>query len=364
MALTATDLRWYLGGVASQGDPQPDPNDSLGPARSSTELHEIESSLSSAQTSKTRFEDTARIGEGDDTHKDKWVLFLTGANAGHAGRVLSFDSGAGTFVLTEETPSLGSSGDIYQIFSPSNLFDEVSAQESADGDTEYRVLFLRNNGSESVAATARLYMKLLDVARVDWSLANVDPGFNGNNADTGSIATEDEEPPVRSKGLAGGWIEPVDYDSAAGTEHGFTLDPNAMEGIWLRRVVPKLHAGRIRVVLQLVYESPDDTGGDPSPFQTSVLVIFDIVGYTPSLSLERDRRVKIGGGARFTGKVVAAENGEGVPDLEVDWEHTGPGTLDAPGERFLDEDGKDTVLYTAPTDPAKAGQQATITVKH
>lgn len=114
--------------------------------------------------------------------------------------------------------------DVFEAF-----FDSVLAQETVDGDTEYRCLYIRNNSGDSTLNDAVVYIESQPNA-VSSSIhigksASAAPGY------TEEIIVDEDTAP----GSVSAWINPS--DAANGLVIG-TLGIGEYIGVWVRRTIP------------------------------------------------------------------------------------------------------------------------------
>lgn len=366
MALNGHELVHYLAVDDVEGTAQPDPNASLGGNRSSTAIHEIQSTLTSAQTDARKMVDTARIGDGIDAHVGKWILFMTGTAAVHASEILAFDDATGEFLLVSGTPSLAASADTYRIYDVNAFWDDLDAGESASGVTQYRLLYLHNETGFSVTSP-ETKLALLDGAGIEFALAQWDG--TGDKQGITVIPDEETEPDLdeleASSNTVPRFEQPVGLNSQLQVPR---LQPasysnSAAVPIWLRRVGGQGRLTKPRVVLQVIHKFAS-TGGDPDPLVTSGLIIFGLTGLTPQASLTRDRAIRVGGGARYVVALTAQESGLPIVGEQVAFQQTaGPGSLDLssdPDDFRTDEDGTVFASHVASTNEGDEGQTVTV----
>lgn len=365
MALNGHEVVPYLAVDGTEGTAQPDPNASLGGNRSGTAIYNLQSTLTSTQTTGRVFIDTSQISAGADVHLDKWVVFMTGPAAVHAAPVTAFDEATGTFIIRDATPSLAQAGNVYRLHEAGEFWDAITAQESADGLTHHRLMYLHNETGVLLNAK-RLYFRFLDVGRCDFFVAASDERLDLQGITL--LGNETEEPDltelldVSTAFTVQEFLRPL-QDGAymevppAGDRR---LENSAASPIWLKRVLPPVTRRRDRVVLQLIHEF-SNTGGSPDPLVTSMVIIFDLTGFTPVSTLRRDRALRIGGGARYELSVVTQESGAPVPGEDVHFSQTaGPGTLVEPTDPQTDSAGEIFASYTAPTNPVNEGDTVTV----
>lgn len=298
--------------------------------------------------------EVATLGDGPRDHSGKWIAFVNGAAALHASRVAGFDPATGAYDLDEPTPALAAMGDAYRVFKPGNLFAAVDADEAALGATKHRMVYVRNETGVTLTAL-RAYFRLLDPCDTRWRLAS-DDAVTGDAHDHPTVADEGDEPDLSPFGGGARLLPTLTY--AASSDQGTgNLSGNASRATWISRETAAGHRARKSCAVQLVVEGTN-SGGDPDPISSSALVVFPVAGFTPQLTVSRDRRTRVGGGGRIAAEVRASESGLPVPNQAVAWELDGPGTLDAQ-EGATGADGRHAVAYAAPSDPAQEGQAVT-----
>jgi len=356
---TGAEIVWYLSGGAANTDP----NASLGGARSTAAggvLHFRQATLTSAQTSRQRFVDTAAIGLGTVVVGDDWVLFARGPAILHADRILAFDSATGTFTLERGTPALAASGDTYRLFHKNNLFDDVSAAESAAGDTEYRMVFGRNESGAALTSPSRVFVRPANWGEaVDFDLMADD---NTVNVTPPTIPNESTEPDASSFFGGGGvlahWVQPFSLAGSGAPQVNVNLPDNIARPVWVRRRVEGPHPTKRKACLLIALQGSEGSA-EPGAF----LAPFDVAGYTPVLTLERDRYQFIGGGGRFAMRLTTLETGDPDPDVPIDWTLTGPGGVFPSVDERTDEDGVSVAPYHSSEDEGDAGTTVTITAR-
>jgi hypothetical protein len=362
-------LRFY-GTVGKPGavGAQPDPSQWLGYNRSTTPVHALQSTFTAATTPRSRHVvvDSARIGDGDDAHAFRWLLVQTGAAALSAARVMRFESATGKLLLDRPVSAEIAPGDAYALFAPGNVFPNVTAQQSAEGETRYRCIYLRN---EHGASIANVGFYLVPLSLGGDAFEHVDQ--KSTTAPFMAVADELTSPfnavggrqdeANNSFQYAGGFVRCFDYSRAVKTA---SLASNQGFGIYLRRTIDPGQRYRRSVALLLVVGT-STTGSDPSPLFGACILAYDIAGYTPSLSAQADRYVHLAGGARVEARVTAQETGLAVEDRPVRFEAVGGGTLytrDEPssGYALTEASGEASAAFHAPTSPALEGQNVTL----
>lgn len=362
--MPGNDLVFYgttgLGG--SDGDNVPDTSDWLGRHRAQNTLHEVQSTLTSSQSAVTDqhiIVDTARIGDGADAHVMKWVLIQTGAAALSAARVQEFDTATGQFVLDRPLDALASSGDEYAIFAAGNCFPNLTAQESEDGQTLYRCVFMRNEHGVAITEV-RFHLVPLMADMDQWArMAQAAAG-------TPFLTIADEETaPLDSFGQrqgadasdnfsgSGGLTQPI--ERAGADAEDASLSNNTGLACYLRRVVPA-GAERRRSVAIMLVASSTTAGSDPDPLVGAAIIVWDVEGVTPSVTAAVDRFVHFDGGGRYEATVVSAQTGDPVTGREVKFKvDTGdPGSVETTDNpitdwEVLDDAGEAAATYRAPS---------------
>lgn len=362
MALVGSDIIPYysIDGSGAQGDP----NASLGGNVATNPVYNVESALTSSQSGGGReLIDTSQIGAGVDAHVGKYLVMMEGAAAVHAARVDEFDNATGRMVLREATPTAAAAGDTYRLHAVNELWSDVDGEDSSLGATHHRCIYLRNSTGGGLA-DRRVFIRLLSRGGVSLGVAE----FNRETTKlVTAIANEDVAPNLAELNGSG---------SGAGSTPGFELPiygtlvevpPTNVRGhndgadipIWLQRVITGPRLPREEVAYQLIHVY-SNTGGDPDPMVTSMVLAFDINGFTPDLTFSPDRSARRNGGVRFTLQVRSLESGEPVEGVDVDYELiSGPGTLEPRDleERRTNSRGRSFVSYTGPD---SAGASATV----
>lgn len=358
---------------AADGGSQPNPALWLGRFRASQTLHSLLSTLTASQTTESRhyLVDSSQIGAGVQVHRLKWLVLLTGPAAGAAARVAAFDSATGVFKLDRRLPQSAASGNSYALFNRGNVFPDVSTTQARLGDTRYRCIVFRNQHAGALA-NVRIYFRDLgavggqDFARVHQANAAVlgSPPFLQRASDTLDVlsatgAIDPQGGPDQFRD-AGGWRNPFGYGSAGELISSHPQNQNV--AIWLRRRIPAGSSSRRSIAIQVVAESTT-TGSDPSPLVGSCVIAYDVASEDPTLEIERDRWVALGGGARITATVRRA----GAPQSGVRGRWAlrpgDPGLLytdDVPLADFAtsDANGELAATYHAPSDPGFEGLDA------
>ncbi len=355
--MASTDIHWHLSGGAGNSDPDL----SLGGVRSTaTELYEFQSTLTASQTAgqEWRFVDSTRIGDGANAHVGKWLLMMDGNNQFFAARIIGFDTASGRFHV-DRLPALDStSGDTYQVFSNHNLYDAVSAAESAAGVVDYRMLYARNETGGTITAS-NFWFEYLDLGPSEVEMI---PSATVGSPDL--VISPDTEDPTDSTGQIRGTVfltengfgredsSPVQPEEAVPINEVNSWANTSDVAIWLKRTTPAFSGVRRRCAV--LVRSEGSTQG-------ATIIAWEVAGYTPSVSLVRDRDVFIGGGARVIATVVTVEDGSPVDELPVTLSVDALGSLvGVDVEPETDDDGVLGATYTAPIDPAEAGNTADI----
>ena len=114
--------------------------------------------------------------------------------------------------------------------SANKAFDNISALESLNGDTEYRCFYVKNTHVTDSAFDVRLWIKNQPIGADTLALA-LDPNGKGSTA-RGPLADEEDSTSVLT-GIS--WVTPASY--AAALVLG-TLLPGQYYPFWVRRNVP------------------------------------------------------------------------------------------------------------------------------
>lgn len=348
---------------------------SLGGNNTSVVIQKFSSTLTSAMTSTRVFVDTSRIGDGANAHAGTYVVFLTGPAAIHATKVLAFDDATGSFLLAEPVPSLAASGDAYRIHDKNELWQAISLADSAAGATHWRNVAFWNQSGVTLDEYST-HVRLLDPGPISFLVASDNDGTVGGSFT--AISDEYETPDIvgdcNQAGI-GNVVQEAEFTpdlDLPGATAGRILR-NPREGdlrhanpqrvnLWIARVIPAGLPTRGEIAVQFVHRW-DETGGDPDPLFMSWVAFFDVGGFTPDVTIRKDRQLVLAGGVRFEVEVRTLETGAPVPGLDVDYSvSSGPGTLDLrdADDRVTDENGKSFVSYQAPTDPGEVGSSVTV----
>ena len=317
------DIRFYgttgTGGTFD-GDAESNPDNYLGRFRSSTLLHEFQSSLTAGQNTQSRHivVDSSRIGDGADVHALKWLLMSTGTNALSAARIMAFDTAPGTFKLDRRLgPGNALFGHQYTVFPRNNVFPNVTAQQARDGDERFRCIARRNEHGFTFTNFRVFFVDLMTSGVEFASITQAETPLGGPfiSRDDGVTDVLDSlgqravnptfplEDQFRSSST---WWRALADAQAVFPSTGLALDVgNTFSvGIWLRRTMPAAIRFRRSIAFMLIAIS-DVGGSSPDPLAGAVIISFDVEGATPVATLTVDRPVHILGGARLNGLVLA-----------------------------------------------------------
>lgn len=357
MAIGAQEINFELSGGAANTDP----NLSFKDIISGTSIHEFQSTLTSNQPpDRSLFVDTSRIGDGDDDHNDKFVLFVGGAANLSAHRIIDFRDSDGLFTLEGRTAAAALSGDFYRVFELNSLYHQLSAAQCAIGHLDYRLVYTINNSANVASAVSLYFLRLLPA--IGWSttefecMARANPNLpEGSSQADETVKATETAPQAFTQPEA---FDDIDRQPRAGSTKD--LPAGQFRGVYLRRTVPANSRRNPYVVALLVHEMTDDAS---SQIKTGLLIPYGQLGFTPEITVSPDRgptltegqvnqpydsAIYVGGGARYTALVKAQETGLVVPELEVGWKETGDGTLFVPDTPLTDDDGLASVTYHAP----------------
>lgn len=354
----------------SDGNPStPDPADWLGRYRAPQTLYALQSTLTAVQTTQGRHlvVDSARIGDGEDAHILKWMLMQTGTNAQSAARVMAFDDTTGAYKLDRRLePGNAGIGDIYQLYEPGNVFDDVTAEQAQAGDVRYRCIVCRNQHGAAIADVGFYFKDLGSLSGSEFHRFN-QYGSSANFLQRSDDVTDlfnalglrDDDGFGDGFSLTSKWNNPFGYATVAMRYiPSFPFLQN--RAVWLRRTIPAGVRFRRSVAIQIIVESTT-SGSDPDPLKGGAIIAFDILGSTITADLEADRYVHVGGGARMEGAVFA----EGLPlderAVRFDIRAGDLGTIFTDDDPLADydvtnEDGEVFATLVAPTSLAAVGE--------
>lgn len=357
-------------GIADGNPNTPDPADWLGRYRAPNTLYSLQSTLTANQTNEGRHlvVDSARIGDGEDAHVFKWLLMQTGANAKAAARIMAFDDATGAYKLDRALePGNAAIADIYQLFTPGNVYEDVTAAQAVAGDVRYRCIVCRNQHGAAIANVVFYFKDLGALSGSEFhrfhqysTSANFLQRSDDQTDLFDALGLRDDEGFGDGFALTSGWNNPFGYGTV-----NMRIIPSfpflQNRAIWLRRTIP---AGAIRfrrsVAIQIVIESTT-AGSDPDPLLGGAIIAFDIEGASVEAVLEADRYVHVQGGARMEGTVLADALALESRPVRFDIRAGDLGTIftdDDPLADYdvTDEDGQAFATLIAPTSPAAAGE--------
>ena len=362
-------------GGTFDGDAESDPNNYLGRFRSSTPLHDFQSTLTAGQTTRTRhiIEDNTRIGDGADVHALKWLLMQTGTNALSFARIMAFDDATGRFKLDRRLgPGTALATHAYAVFDRQNVFPDVTPAQAVGGDERFRCIALRNEHGFTLT-NVRFRFEPISVGGFMSSINQAETPLGGpyiSRADdvTDVLDNLGQRFPNPSFPLEDGfrqssaWITALADSISPLPTSGLALDVfnNNPVAIWLRRRIPANFRFRRSVAFIITVES-DVGGSSPDPLAGSAIISFDVAAETPAVTLEADRFVHILGGARMRANVATA--GQPVVERPVRFDvRSGDAgvivTDDDPIADFdtTDENGDAFATFFGSTNPADEGQ--------
>lgn len=360
----------YLAGASTAGGSQPDPNASLGGARSSSVAYSYQGQVTSV-TDESVFADSSLIAHADVT--GWWLSYHTaGSNVNAVRRVIAFDDSTGEVTLEGPLPALPVVTDYFRLWEPNGIFSSFDAADCSARSTSgrHRLLALRNQiGTFTV--NLRAYVVPISPGPLECQIAL--SATSTLDFDCLSIATEDDEPDIRTTGITGvgerfagnafnrpqRFSSPRYLDQTYFTPAAFTAnyDNNEARALWV-----KLHfvdTAPIPVAFESVWQViwEDENGGSP-PFSSGSLIIAVAVdGSDEEILANVDRAPRIAAGARVQANVTDRLSGLPVPDHTIAISQTaGSGTLGAQNKDTTDEDGDPVYrVYLSSTDPADEG---------
>lgn len=359
--MNGNEIGFYLSTASSGTVPQPDPFASRGGYRSSTSLHHTESTLTANMTDKDVAVDSSNSTSPAE-YAGAWLLFMTGNLHTTARKIASFDDATGTFTFDEPFDALASSGDYYRVFVPEAVFDDLGSVVCGAGQTDYRMVYGRNNGA--AALTDRwTQISCLAGGSVNIELAATSRSWGEPipHAYMADVFTEpDFAIPWELNSYLGHWSRPVYqdevYDQPPIDDDWYTYECSAL---WLKRTVEPATLADGQCVYMVTFGFAE-TGWDPDPLRSSFLLVFGVDGFNAEIALSADRKPRIRGGCRVKATVTVQETGLVVEGVPVQWALDGDGTLYIPENVDTDANGEAWVVYHSPTDQAKAGNTLTI----
>lgn len=351
------DITWRYSNGASRSDPE----NSIGGAATTTVVHEFEgTSTANTAAGHNRLQDTGRNGDGAGAHDGKYLMIVTGPDDNHlfVSRIDEFFDSPAVFQLENPIPDAVTSGDVYRIFTGEDLFDDVTAAECAAGSTKYRAIYAHQASGAAITDCA-VYLKLIDHGPTIFEVK-----ADNNNGILTLLADEDTGPADDNLYNGDRFSSPIQFAEADHDQPAFDIAASSLSfgtgqsvGSYVKRTTPANSVSKDHVVGLLVIE-----GTSSSPAQqvrTGCVLAFALDGFTPSITLQRDRIVRIKGGARYTATVEAVETGLPVPEIDIAWSLsplTGLGSLEVEDAPQTDVNGKAGATYTSPVNPALDGE--------
>jgi len=233
------DMNIYLTGVATEGDPQTDPDGSLGGRRSGTILQSLTASAPVNVTGVVIDDVPAQSGPGAATLAFTFTgttLAYTapGDTAGAAvdvsadGTYELYSGDTANYMIVTVTAASLPASDQSDAITLTNvaegLFDSVSSTEAAAGDTEYRAVMLKNDSAYTMYS-AQVWIET-NTPFADDSVEIAIEAPSGGDIQT--IADESTAPTGVTFYAAAGEANALSIgDLAAGSNYG----------VWVKRVV-------------------------------------------------------------------------------------------------------------------------------
>lgn len=368
---------YFVGsGAATTGDSVPDPADWLGARPASQALHltdvatHFEPATSTTGDSGHLLVLAGRNGSGDGFGQNYWISAQTGNQQGFLARIRDFDDSVDTFRLQDQGGGGNfTANDQIHIFAPNNCFSAITEEQARTGLVDYRCVYFYSADLSSSVANWRLWIEPLHGAgcRLEVLAATI-TGVQGAS----DVIASTTESPVDSAGRMrwgtgtlfanhNRFKEPTDptFRNQIPLQN-VTVGTGAYVAVWLKRTVPANSRPKVSAAFALKWIT-SLFSGTPSPLEGAAVLSWDIAGPTPSVSLQRDRNVRISGGARYTATVLDS-NGNPVVGQPVLWELTAPakGSLAGDNPVTTGSDGKASVTYRASTDTADEGSTDTV----
>jgi len=233
------DMNIYLTGVATEGDPQTNPDGSLGGKRSGTILQSLTPSAPVNVTGVVIDDVPAQSGAGSATlaftFTGTTLAYTAPADTAGAAVDVSADgtyelysnNSANYMIVTVTAASLPSSDQSDSITLTNvaeGLLDSVSSAEAAAGDTEYRAVMMRNDSAYTMYS-AKVWVE----TNTPFTDDSVEIAIEAPSAgDIQSVADESTAPTG------------VTFYTAAGESNALSIGDLASGsnyGVWVKRVV-------------------------------------------------------------------------------------------------------------------------------
>lgn len=239
MPMNVSYMKKYLSG----GGFNADPNASLGGAISSTEV--AGQTVGPTQISGVTFVTGFSNPEGDGTlqwnQTDSILSWKPFGSPDYVGQTISGD---GQYVLGDSNGyvvvdvvvaslPLSSTQDntVPVVYVPENLFDNVSALDSLEGDTEYRCIYIKNTHPTDTAFSVKVFIRSQPTGP-DSLAVGLDPAGIGDGTSTGVATTSVDEDTAPA-----GVVFSAPSSSATGLVIG-DLTPGDAHAVWIQRSVP------------------------------------------------------------------------------------------------------------------------------
>ncbi|MGB5810121.1 MAG: hypothetical protein WBG86_06295 [Polyangiales bacterium] len=367
------DFNWFLAtGSSSSGVPQPDPNASLSGRVSTTTAYALQSTLTGVgANARTTVIDTTQIASPTDW-TGAWLVFESGANESVAREITSFDDGTGTFTFAIALDADAVAAVDYRVWTPNDIFNEVSNVQSVARTAKYRLLMLQNQSGVTLS-DYRCWIEplspgpsLLELAQGRGSVVS-QPVIG--------IANEEDVPEVSAASdfIQAGWSSGAElFQNAPNEGVAYVTTPlsvpdfngfsnNQYVTTFLKLGFPR--NADIPIAHRAVFQV--HCSASTGPRVGSMIVIADVLGADEVLVLGPDRVVRLGAGARIEASVTDSLTGLPVPNHTVSISQTsGPGTLNPQSATTTDDSGNPIrAVYLAPTDPGEVGNSATFRVE-
>jgi len=237
MSISASDIKVYLTGAASDGASQADPKASLGGHRSSA-----------AKNRETAVDDGDGISDSDTTitvddttgFASSGYISIESEIISHTGKTAISFTGCTRGALATTAASHSDNTPALEL-PLETLFDHVSGVEASSGDTEYRCFCVKNTSGTDAAYNVKIYLAVATGNEHDAIAFAVESPqtFLTTGAAQGPVATEGTAPTVNSGGVS-------DWSTAGSKATGISvslgshdadLEPGEIGYVWLRRAV-------------------------------------------------------------------------------------------------------------------------------
>jgi hypothetical protein len=283
------------------------------------------------------------------------IYIRNGAAAGFHSRIVGVNAAAPGWVdVLDPLPNtLAISDGSYHVskVDVSMFFAHLTAQECADGITEYRSGYCEFS-ADGTKVDVGIHLEEVNAGPIQvWIAVSNRTGGGVLNSSPSRTAVPDLSN-LMTGGGTGTFFRPLTYSTRTPV---FTFSTYNVFGFWIKRIVPPNTPAHTDQQTNLVVS-------DQNGLVSKIPLFSDTVGYTPDVTVRSAPSIYTGGGARFRANVKAAETGLPVEGVPVAMRQTaGPGTFTPPATpNETDEAGDVVGHYTATTSPGDVGQVVTV----